>query len=319
MGTLTISEMVAQARSDLSLFPTSSAVVSSQDYIDKQMVSLANTLGRELQTQFPWHALQTEFIINTRVILQTTGDTVEGSGVITNIASLTGVAEWSWVVTGSNIPVSSRIQSVDSATQVTMSELATGTQVATPLTFSQDTYTIPSDFQSFIGDTWWDRTNRWSLRGPTSPQFDQFLRSGIVTNAPRRNWRQIGRTSTSYRIWPPPGSTDPSLTLVFEYNSLNWVNTTTTADGTASRITASDDTTIYPDAVFIMGLKMKFMQAKGMDVVNSRLASDYAEALERAKAADGGAGKLRMSSPQPYDGLLDWWNVPSANFPGGTM
>lgn len=313
MGSMTITEMVAQARGDLSLFPTSTAVLSSQDYIDRQMVSLANTLGRELQTQFSWHALQTEFIINTRVILQAYGDTVEGSPVITNITNLTDVEAWSWMVLGSNIPVSARIQSVDSATQVTMEERATGTQVQTLLTFSKDTYTIPTDFQSFIGDTWWDRTNRWSLRGPTSPQFDQFLRSGIVTNAPRRNWRQIGRTAVSYRLWPPPGTTDPSLTLVFEYNSLNWVNTGTS---TASRFTLSDDTTIYPDDVFVMGLKVKFMQAKGMDVVNSSLMADYRNALERAKAADAGAGKLRMSSPQPYDGLLDWWNVPSNSFPG---
>lgn len=316
MGMMTITEIVAQARADLSLFPTSVAVLSSQDPIDQQMVSLANTLGRDLTTQFEWKSLQTEFVINTKTILQTTGNTTANSAVLTGIASLTDVEAWSWVVTGANIPVSARVQSVDSGTQVTLNERATKTQIATPLTFSKDTYTVPEDFGSFIGNTWWDRTNRWELRGPTSPQADQFLRSGIVTNSPRRNWRQIGRTPTNWRIWPAPGTTDPSLTLVFEYMSLNYVNTTTTASGTASRFTASDDTTIFPDDVFVMGLKMRFMQAKGMDVDASSLRGDFARALERAKAADAGAGVLNMSRPTAYDGLLGYWNIPSSNFPG---
>ena len=55
----------------------------------------------------------------------------------------------------------------------------------------------------YIGQTWWDRTNRWALLGPDSPQIDQWHRSGIYVTGPRRHFRQIGNTTNAWRIWPP--------------------------------------------------------------------------------------------------------------------
>lgn len=307
MGTMTVVELVGAARAELGLFPISTTVVSSLEEIDQQMLYLLNQLGRELQQRNTWTALQTEHIVTTNVVHTTTGDTTANSPIITNIADIGGTAATTWVVSGTNIVTSSRVLSVNSATQITMSENATATQVGVALQLAQDTYPIAADFSSFVSDTWWDRSNRWALLGPTSPQYDQFLRSGIVTTTPRRNWREI---AGMWRIWPPPGMTDPRLTMVYEYNSLNWV---TGATGTTKASCSADaDTTVYPDALMIAGIKLKYFQAKGFDTTNLQMTYDalYATAL----ANDGGATKLNMGQrvPQPY--LLNYWSIPDSGY-----
>lgn len=310
MGQRNLAELIQQARLELGLLPYSLAPASSQDFIDQQMIGLINRVGEELQRQFPWAALQTEFIVSTEAVQITTGDTLVGSGVISNIPDTSAMVANSFVVTGAGIPVSARIISVDSATQITLSEHSTVTAAGVTLTVARDTYNGPADFQSYVSDTWWDRTNRWKLLGPTSPQMDQFLRSGIVTTSPRRNWRQIGRPLTNWRIWPPPGANQPTLTLVYEYISLSWV--TNAAGEYQAEMVADTDTSIFPDDVMVTGLKAKFFQAKGMDT--KYLDREYAIALERAKSVDGGAAILALAKRSPGADLLSWWNIPDNGY-----
>lgn len=306
MGTRTLVELIQQARSELGLLPYSTSVASSNDFIDIQMVALINRVGDELQRQFSWAALQTEFIVSTDVAVLTTGDTLAGSGVIVNIPDTSAMSANSYVVSGQGIPLSARIVTVDSPTQITLSEHSTTTAVGVTLTVARDTYAGPADIQSYISDTWWDRTNRWKLLGPTSPQTDQFLRSGIVTTSPRRNWRQIGRPLTNWRIWPPPATDQPTLTMVYEYMSLAWA---TASDGTFQGAMVADaDTCVFPDDVMVTGCKAKFFQAKGMDT--KYLDREFSMAVERAKAVDGGAPIVTMARRSPGSDLLSWFNIP---------
>lgn len=307
---MTVVELVGAARAELGLFPISTTVLSSGQQIDQQMLALANLLGRELQQENTWTALQTQYIVTTRVIVQTVGTVAQGSGIITAIPDTSAFAANTWVVSGAGLVISTRVIAVG-PNDVAIDQLGTSNEVLTPLTFSQDTYTLPPDIGSFVSDTWWDRTNRWALIGPTSPQMDQFLRSGIVTTTPRRNWRQVGRPSNNWRIWPPPGSTDPALTLEFEYDSTYWA---TDQDGQPkAAFTADTDTCVFPDALMIAGLKLKFFQAKGMDTTD--LAGTYAALLATAKANDGGATKLSMSGEMAAPVLIGYWNIPDGNFP----
>ena len=309
---MTLAEIVGSARAELGLFPISPSVVSSGAEIDQQMFYLVNQLGTELMQNGNWTALQSEHIITTETIIQTTGDLVDGSGVISNIAAGTSLlAATTWGVTGNGIVTSARIASIDSPTQVTLTELATDTAAGVALTFAKDTYPLPDDFQGFISDTWWDRTNRWQLLGPSSPQADQFLRSGIVTTTPRRSWRQIGRLANAWRAWPPPGTTDPRMTWEYEYNSSYWA---TDVNGVGKvRFSADTDTCVFPDAVMIAGLKMRFFDAKGMDTTVLR--ATYERLLASARGSDGGASKLSMTGAKSGFHLLDYWNIPDGNFP----
>ena len=310
MGTRTLLQLVNTARSELGLFPTSASIASSSDAINQQMMALINQLGDELQEQHSWTAQQTENVITTEVAVSTTGNLTEGSAVITNIPDTSALEATTWVVTGMGLVPSARIVSVDSATQITMSEEATDTQAGVALLFAKDTYAIPVDFQSYVSTTWWDRSNRWELLGPTSPQMDQALRSGIVTTSPRRNWRQVGRLPGAWRIWPPPGANDPALTMVYEYNSIYWA---TDYIGTPwPRMEQDLDTNIFPDRVMINGLKAKFFDAKGMDT--TKLTADYRKSIAIAMAQDGGAGNLSLSGRRNANFLLNYWNIPDNGY-----
>src|ERR1700743_1540846 len=169
-----------------------STVVSTTDLQIRQIFGLVNRELRELQQNYDWTTLQTEYDLYVGQPITTTGNTTLTGYQITNIPSTDGIEAGTWCVNGQNITVAARVLSVDSTTQVTISEPASATETGVSLVFAQDTYPEPQDFSRFINQTWWDRTNRWSLLGPDSPQVDQWHRSGVVTIGPRRHFRQIG-------------------------------------------------------------------------------------------------------------------------------
>jgi hypothetical protein len=213
------------------------------------------------------------------------------SAVISNIPNTANLLANYMMVAGSSIPAAARIASVDSPTQITMTMEATGAATGTALTFSQDTYPEPSDFNSFLNRTWWDRTNRWELLGPSSPQLDQWHLSGIVTTGPRRYFRQLGALANNYRIWPPPAEITNPLQLVFEYLSFNgiYVNGGST---TAKNFANDGDIPVLSDRAIIMGVKWRFWEQKGFDWTSKR--SDYDLYVDRLIARDGGRETLSL-------------------------
>lgn len=307
---LTILEIVRRARAQLGLFPRPAVVVSSTDDTDQQMLDLAIALGEELSLERDWTALQTEWVITTVGVVTLTGTLTEGSPIVTGLSSTAALTAGIFAVTGDGIPGAARLASVDSATQVTLTERATASASVSVL-FQQDVYDEPDDFLRFLSRTHWDRTNHWELVGPDSPQMDEWVRSGIVTTGPRKRYRVIGRSPSNFRVWPPPGSNDSPSTLAFEYMSRNWV---TAADGTTkTSFTLDTDTCVFDDTVMVYGLKLKFFQAKLFDTTN--LAGDYMRAKSIAMASDGGARTLSMRRQRwPY--FISPGNIPDANFPG---
>lgn len=71
------------------------------------------------------------------VVTSVTGDLTNGSAVVSNMSSTSGISIGDFV-TGSSIPDGARVQSVDSATQVTLGSAAIATAVTEPLTFTED-------------------------------------------------------------------------------------------------------------------------------------------------------------------------------------
>ena len=85
-------------------------------------------------------------------------------------------------------------------------------------------YPLPTDFDYECFQTHWDRTSRWSLRGPLSPQEWQQRKSGITLVLPRFGFRVKGSTSTPFLVEPTPQAIHE---LVFEYQSMNWLRPST--------------------------------------------------------------------------------------------
>lgn len=292
--------------------PAPSTVVNTSDLQTTQLMALANRVCTDLYREYDWTDLQLEHIINIEAATVTTGSVVAGSDIILGIPSTAGL-DTSYAISGAGQPQAQRVAEVLSATSVRMDMQSTATAVATPITFGKDTYAIPEDFDRFIGQTWWDRTNQWRMIGPDSPQMDQLLRSGIFTTGPRRRFRQVGRRPNAYRIWPPPfaGSAPAPGALVWEYISQNWVEK---VDGTfTNKMTTDTDICLLDEQIVVMGLKWQMWRIKGFEYAS--LQQEFIDAVTAKFAADGGIPDLYLNRRAgPY--LLTDANVVDGNYPG---
>ncbi len=306
----TLLEVVNQAQGELGL-TQSSTVATSQDPTTIQWYNLANRAGDNMQKSNDWTCLQTLCNVTVATPLQTTGDLTEGSAVITNIPSTATLSESVFVVSGDALTPYSRILSVDDATTVTVDMPATNTVAATDLIFSKDTYPFPTDFSRWIDGTYWDRTNRWQLIGPDSPQQGQFNESGIVATTPRRHFQQIGQLPTALRLWPPPGATETTFTSSFLYVTANWAQTS--AGVGISKMTDDDDVFLVDPQAIILEIKWRWLQAKQLAYAAQQ--AEYIDYVRTITARDGGARTLSMAPGfSPF--LIGSWNVQDGNWPG---
>jgi hypothetical protein len=290
-----------------------SIVIGASDLQTVQLYNLANREGDALRRAHNWTAMQSLFTLNVGSPTVTTGTLANGSPVISAIPSTAGIVAGLWVATAANLPAAARVLSVDSSTQVTMDMVATGNATATTVTFSQDTYPEPAGFDRFINRTAWDRTNRWELIGPDSPQTDEWHRSGIVTTGPRRHFRQVGDLSGgNYRIWPPPQSVDTPFQIAWEYISNFWVQSATGTN--KASFTADTDVPVLDSQAIILGTKWRFAQAKSLPSAAS-LQIEWNEYISQLIGRDGGAPTLKASK-RAGNYLLTAWNVQDNNWPG---
>src|SRR5215467_3307781 len=293
----TILQIVNAAQDELGLTRSTSLVGNTSDLSATQFLALLNSAGEELRdyAEDGWRNMAVEFnLVVNAPITNTVGDVGLNSAVITNIQpNTTGISANTFMVSGASIPTAARVKSVDSTHQITMSMEATAAASATPLNFSQDTYPLPSDYKTTTNRSWWDRSNRWELLGPDSPQMDQWHRSGIVVTGPRRHFREIGRSvPTQLRLWPQPSEIVNPLQIAFEYQSTDWVMINGVSTSTSAAITSDTDTSFLDDRALIMWLKWKRQQAKGFayDVLRND-AIDFTDTLI---ARDGAAPTLNL-------------------------
>ena len=295
---MTLLELIQQVYGEFA-FGTINAVVSSQDPQVQQMYRLLNRLGGDLCRQHPWQRLDREYIFQT-IASTTTITTVIDSYQIT-MASTSGIST-SWGLLADGVQPFAQVVSVDSLTQVTMNmpSIASGTVSGQ---FAQVQYPLPADYNHSLSNTMWDRTNRWPVNGAKTPQEWQQFKSGIVYAGPRLRFRIQGNQIT---INPPPAD---NHSLAYEYISKSFVYN---AAGTAqTSFTADDDTCIFDDSLMIAGLKVKFKQAKGLDV-GMELA-EFTNLLDVCKAQDNSASILSMS-PQDTATLISLTNVPDGSW-----
>lgn len=316
---LTILQMVQQAENELGL-PASSSVYGTAggttDATGIQMGALANRVLDELRRMNRWTQMQFEYNLVVDVPITTTGDMLSESAVITNIPTTAGITANNFMVSGTGILQASRVLSVDSLTQVTMDMENTNTEdlTAQDIVFMRDTYPMPSGFDWFNNRTMWDRTNRWELLGPDSPQLDQWHRSGIVATGPRRHFRKVGPFASSFRIWPPPSEITAPLQLVFEYLSNAAVQVEGSATNFAQYFANDTDTCLLDENAIVMGIKWMFWEVKGFGAY-AVLQGRWVDYVDRQIARDGAAPTLQLNRRQnPM--LISPSNVQDGFFPG---
>ena len=227
-----------------------------------------------------------------------------------------GISAGLFVVTGSGVPVAARLTAVSTAAgTATMDMVGTSTVTGTALVFSQDTYPGPTDYDFSINQTGWDRTNRWQLLGPDSPQMDEWHRSGIVTTGPRRHFRWVGDLAGgNYRLWPPPQTSGTPFQIAWEYISTGWCRSA--AGVNQSSMLADTDYPNLDSQAIVLGVKWRFLQAKGFPTAAS-MQSEYLDYVQQLIARDGGAPTLSMKK-RIYPLFITPANVQDGFWPGPT-
>lgn len=297
----TLLALAQQAMPEMNLAsPTQMIGSGIQDNLT--VTALFNAVGAEISREFEWNELIQELRFYMTYSTQTASVT-SGSPVLTGIGNTAGMLAKRYTVTGTGIPNDTVIVSVDSPSQVTLSQNFVGLNGAYSYNFCQTQYSIASDYDRQINRTQWDKTKHWEMLGPESQQQAQWLKSGFISTGPRLRWWMEGGY---FNVWPPT-PTPEYLGLV--YISKNWVTSALGAGQTA--FLADTDTCIYPDRLMVLGVKKKYFEIKGFD--SSAFTRDYMSHLSIAKAANIGASNLSFA-PTPSQVLISIAQIPDTGF-----
>jgi hypothetical protein len=296
----TMLQLMQQTTTELGLAsPTYVAGNTSQEIV--QLLGLMNAAGYELTKEYDWRAMQREYRFYTQAIT-TTGDVVNGSPIITNVADTTGLSNKWMASTGNGVPQDCSVVSVVGST-VTMNQPMQATEVGASLVFGQTQYDLPPDYEVITDRTQWDKTKHWEMLGPEDAQQWQWLKSGYISTGPRVRWRILGQY---FQIWPIMNTQEY---LGFEYRSRAWAESVT---GTPKNsFTVDTDLTVLDDRVLVLLTKLKFLQIKNFDT--TAISQDYQRYLSVAKANDKGAPNLSFA-PYPSKVLIGYANIPDTGY-----
>lgn len=306
-------QMLNAAQDELGL--ERSTGLAATDITTRQLLAFLNASLEEMVQDNNWTGIEQEAVIEFGDPATVSATLVAGFEEIT-IAD-TGpfsIYPTAWIVTGESLQRNTRIVSTPDGTTVVLDKTAEAS-IVEDVTFTRDTFSLPSNFGRWIPQTHWDAGMQWEMIGPTSSQFDAFQRNGIVGPFPRRQYRRQGLLPNAFRVFPPPsasGSYPGTLTLRYITNEPVIV----AADGTTKRFfTLDSDTTPLPDRVLILGAKWRWQQAKGFDF--GPLQAEYYNWFDNTSASDKGEDVLPLDGPGSYgwgDNLR--YGVPDGSFPG---
>lgn len=296
----TMLQLVTQVTNELGVpTPTSVAGNPNQDVV--QILALMNATGYELLRKADWRELTKPYSFFTDYTT-TTGTYSTSSRVITGIPSTAGL-DTTYMVVGTGFPNATFIESVDSSTQVTTTNFSTSNVTSGTVYFQKVKYDFPSDYDSIVPRTQWDKSKHWEMLGPESAQQWEWLLSGFISTGPRIRWRLFG---SYFQIWP--GYSNAEF-LGYEYRSKGWA---TASNGTVKNsFTADTDTCIYPDRLMVLSTKLKYFQAKGFDT--TALYRDYIIEFETSVAQNTSAANLSFA-PRPGAVLIGWDNIPDSGY-----
>ena len=300
----TLLQLVQQASAEMGLV-VPNTVVGNTAADTQQMYYLINAVGNEIAREYPWEALNTEYRFFSQY--------VQGDGVaVVNNATLTfpdstvstflnSLGATNFQVQGIGVMQDTYVVSA-LGSNVTLSRPCTQSGTGT-FTFGQTKYPLPSGFDRITDRTQYDKSKRWEMLGPETPQQWQFLKSSYISTGPRIRWRIMGQ---EFQIWP---LTSTNEYLGFEYISSYWA---LNSSGTLiPQFAADSDTCIFPDRLMVLGLKKKYFEVKGFDT--TAYERDYQTQMNIAKANDQGSPTLSLA-PRTANVLIGWENIPDANY-----
>lgn len=176
----------------------------------------------------------------------------------------------------------------------------------------QAAYDFPSDFDSYMPSTIWNRDQRWVVQGPLSAQEWQTLKSGFINVFPYQRYRIM---DGKIYFDPTPSSTNAGQTVTIEYQSKAWCQS---ADGVAqTQWLADTDTFKLPSDIMVLGVKWRFLAAKRMDYSEEKEAWVKAVDREMARSYVGRTLPMNISNAGQGNFLGDGYSqITDGNWPG---
>lgn len=164
---------------------------------------------------------------------------------------------------------------------------------------STASYALPTDFGNFANLTFWDSTNYMPVKGPVTAMEWQTLQRSSVSGSPAFN-KSFRITTDLFYIYPTPTAVE---TIAYYYWSSYWISG-------KEAFSADTDVTLFDEDLLTLGIKWRWLQAKGDGFENEK--AEYQEALDAALAVDGGRDAIRFSDSTGY--RMRAGNLPEGNF-----
>lgn len=174
-----------------------------------------------------------------------------------------------------------------------------------PTVASTSTYAVPSDFDRMIDDTFWDQTNNTKVMGPDVPAVDRWRQQSVSGSVGiHKNFRVVG---SNVQLYPTP---DAVATMGYEYISTKWARSN--ASVAQSEFLADTDTSLFDPYLLILGLKWRFLAAKGLEASAAKL--EYDDYYESTVAGDSAGETLRLDGSGMGAQFISLDNVPDSGY-----
>lgn len=168
----------------------------------------------------------------------------------------------------------------------------------TALSTETQTSILPSDFDRFVPETFWDRTNKRLMIGPISGTKWQSLKAIQYASANR----QFVLRGSAILVIP---TFDGGESLAFEYVSTQWCES---SGGTAQTAFAADtDVSLIDEELIVRGMKFCYLTDEGLP--NGAALQDFMDYFEDVVANDqptvpilAAADIFSSSSGRHFDG-----------------
>jgi hypothetical protein len=161
---------------------------------------------------------------------------------------------------------------------------------------------IPSDFDHFIANSFFNRTTMRNIYGPITPQEWQAIQAQPQLN---RVFLAFVERDGQFLVTPVPTAGEE---IAYEYITTNWAKSA--AGSAQSMFEADTDLTYLDDKLFPLGIRWRFLKSKGLDYAEDY--RSYQSERNQRMARDGGNGVID-SAGGTYYGFAT--NIQEGNFP----
>ena len=149
-------------------------------------------------------------------------------------------------------------------------------QTFTGVASETQTAILPSDFDRFIPETFWDRTNVHLISGPVSAAQWQSLKANSYSDSTRPKFAYRGN---AVLIIPTLGGGE---SLAFEYVSSNWAQSA--ASAAQSKFQADTDTALIDEELITLGVIFEYLDGEGQPT--AKALAEYEDRLNTLIAND---------------------------------